>query len=412
MKPIITTYSYACIKRALAKRTAAILSLLCVQAVIVSCAVNPVTGKNEVSLVSGQQELAMGKQHYGPTIQAQGGEFLHDAALNRYINEVGQKLAAQSDRKLPYEFKVINSSEPNAWALPGGKLAINRGMLLQMKSEAELAAVLSHEIVHAAARHTAKQQTTGTFLNLGMQILDAKLAGSSNAALAMQGANIGAHLINSRYSQSAELEADAYGMKYMSRAGYDPQGAVDLQETFLRLSQSRGSSALSTLFSTHPPSAQRVAANKRHMAGLPQGGVRGEARYQQAISRIKRLQPAYDLYDKGTKAAAKKQNQQALDYANQAIRKFSNEGQFYELRGYAQAQLKQNQSALNSYKRAIQLNPNHFSPYLRRGLLLMNLGQNRAAEQDLMASYRLLPHPVTQKALGQLRGAPAQQRIR
>ena len=388
------------------KKPFKLLCVLSASVMMFACATNPVTGKNELSLIGGQQEISMGQQNYAPSIQAQGGEFILDDALNRYINEVGQKLAAHSDRKLPYEFKVINNSEPNAWALPGGKLAINRGMLLQMNSEAELAAVLSHEIVHAAAKHSAKQMQTGMFMNAGLQVLQGSLAGKGYSGLAMQGATLGAQVLNSQYSQSAELEADSYGMQYMSRAGYDPQGAVDLQETFLRLSRSRGhsSSALASLFSSHPPSATRVAENKRHLATLPKGGIQGHARYQQAIAKIKRMQPAYDTYDKGAKAAANKQYQSALNYANQAIKQFPSESQFYELRGFAQAQLKQKESALSSYKTAIQFNPGYFSPYLRRGLLFMQLGQKNYAEQDLMASYRLLPHPVTKQALTTLRG--------
>ena len=116
------------------------------------CAVNPVTGKNELSIISESQELAIGAQQYGPSQQSQGGIYSVDLALTDYVNEVGQRLAAVSDRKLPYEFIVLNDSVPNAWALPGGKIAINRGLLMPLDSEADLAAVLRHEIVHAAAR--------------------------------------------------------------------------------------------------------------------------------------------------------------------------------------------------------------------------------------------------------------------
>ncbi len=117
------------------------------------CAINPVTGEHELGLVSEQREIAIGNEQYGPGRQMQGGDYLADQQLSAYIKEVGQKLAAVSDRQLPYEFTILNNSTPNAWALPGGKIVINRGLLLELDSEAELAAVLSHEIVHAAARH-------------------------------------------------------------------------------------------------------------------------------------------------------------------------------------------------------------------------------------------------------------------
>jgi predicted Zn-dependent protease len=126
---------------------------------LAGCAVNPVTGERDLILVSGQQELAMGAQNYAPMQQSQGGEYDVDPALTAYVRSVGMKVANASGVDLPYEFVVLNNSVPNAWALPGGKIAINRGLLTEMNSEAELAAVLGHEVVHAAARHSAQQQS-------------------------------------------------------------------------------------------------------------------------------------------------------------------------------------------------------------------------------------------------------------
>jgi beta-barrel assembly-enhancing protease len=129
--------------------------------VLAACGTNPVTGKKEVQFVSESSELATGAREYAPTRQSEGGDLKILPELTVYVNGVGQKLAAVSDRQLPYEFTVLNSSVPNAWALPGGKIAINRGLLTELDNEAELAAVLSHEIVHAAARHGAKAQERG-----------------------------------------------------------------------------------------------------------------------------------------------------------------------------------------------------------------------------------------------------------
>ena len=98
----------------------------------------------------------MGSQNYGPARQSQGGDYFIDPELTAYVQSVGNKLAAVSDRKLPYEYTVLNDSVPNAWAMPGGKIAFNRGLLYELNSEAELAAVMGHEMVHAAARHGAK----------------------------------------------------------------------------------------------------------------------------------------------------------------------------------------------------------------------------------------------------------------
>jgi len=117
------------------------LSMLLLLAVMGGCATNSVTGKSELSLVNEEKELTIGAQQYAPTRQSQGSAFMVDPELTAYITKIGKKLAVVSDRKLPYEFKIINSSVPNAWALPGGKISINRGLLIHLKSEAELAAV-------------------------------------------------------------------------------------------------------------------------------------------------------------------------------------------------------------------------------------------------------------------------------
>ena len=107
---------------------------------LIGCAVNPVTGKNQLSFVSAEQEVASGAKNYEPSQQSQGGRYVVDPELTVYVNKVGKKLAAVSDRpQLPYEFVVLNNDVPNAWALPGGKMAINRGLLTKLEDEAQLA---------------------------------------------------------------------------------------------------------------------------------------------------------------------------------------------------------------------------------------------------------------------------------
>ena len=146
-------------------RLTLIVSGLLLAALITGCAVNPVTGRNELSLLDETQEINLGTNQYGPTQQSQGGPYTADPELSEYVSKVGQRLARVSDRSLPYEFVIIDDSTPNAWALPGGKIGINRGLLVRLNSEAELAAVLSHEIVHAAARHSAKSIERGLLVD-------------------------------------------------------------------------------------------------------------------------------------------------------------------------------------------------------------------------------------------------------
>jgi predicted Zn-dependent protease len=212
---------------------------------------------------------------------------------------------------LPYEFTVLNNSVPNAWALPGGKIAINRGLLTEINSEAELAAVLGHEIVHAAARHTAQQMSRGMLMQGLVVATSVATNDSSYGDMAVGGASVAAQLVTMKYGRGAELESDKYGMRYMSRAGYDPQGAVELQRTFVRLSEGRDADWLSGLFASHPPSNERVEANIETAAKLPAGGTLGVDSFRAAMQKTVDARPAYDAYDEGRKALSDKKPDEA-----------------------------------------------------------------------------------------------------
>jgi predicted Zn-dependent protease len=376
--------------------------LLLVPLVLGACAVNPVTGERELLLVSESSEIRMGEQNYAPMQQAQGGEYDIDPVLTEYVQGIGDRLAAVSDRKLPYEFVVLNNTVPNAWALPGGKIAINRGLLTELGSEAELAAVLGHEIVHAAARHSAQQMERGMLLQ-GLILATAVASSDSDYGnLAVGGASVAGQLINQRYGRGAELEADLYGMQYMSKAGYDPQGAVTLQQTFVRLSEGRETGWLDGLFASHPPSDERVQANMDTAARLPPGGELGADRYQAAMSKTEELLPAYKAYEEGRKALGERNTARATEKADTALGMFPGEGHFHALRGDARLLENDFDGAVASYDRAIERRDDFFYYYLQRGLANQKLGRTDRAQQDLSKSLEYLPTAPAHFALGNI----------
>jgi len=367
-----------------------------------ACSVNPVTGKQEIAFVGTQSEIQMGEQNYQPTLQSQGGAYDVDQQLTEYVAGVGNRLAAVSDRELPYEFVVLNNSVPNAWALPGGKIAINRGLLTELNSEAELAAVLSHEIVHAAARHSARQIERGMWMQ-GLVIATAVATSDSDyGTYAIGGASIGAQLLTQSYGRSAELESDLYGMRYMSRAGYDVQGAVSLQETFVRLSEGRSTDWLSGLFASHPPSRERVETNIRTASSLPPGGETGADRFAAAMEKTTATMPAYAAYDEGRKALAENNVAEAISRAEEAISLFPEEANFYSLRGDARLLDKQYDMAVTNYDSALHRRDDFFYYYLQRGRAYEKLGDDDAAVQDLEKSLTLLPTGPAHNALGNI----------
>ncbi len=379
------------------------LSLILAALLLTGCVTNPVTGEQEMGLVSEASELRAGQQQYPVARQMQGGDYRLDKALSRYLNQVGQRLAAVSDRRLPYEFVVLNNSTPNAWTLPGGKIAVNRGLLVELKSEAELAAVLAHEIVHAAARHGAKSMERGMLLQGAVLAAGVAARDSSYSNLAVGATSLAANLVNQKYSRSAELEADQYGMLYMARAGYDPRAAVALQETFVRLSKERRQNWLSGLFASHPPSQERVNRNREYARKLAvSGGEVGTARFRRAIAGLVRSKPAYAAYDKGEKALKQGDLQSASALAAKAIRAEPREALFYSLRGDTATKQKRYSSALTSYNRAVQLDDRFFYHYLRRGETRLRLGRHQAARSDLQKSIDYLPTAVAYYHLGAL----------
>ncbi|MDC3264339.1 M48 family metalloprotease [Porticoccaceae bacterium] len=375
---------------------------LAVSLIIAGCSVNPVTGKSQLSFISPQQEVAIGEKNYAPSRQSQGGDYYLDPALQTYIRGVGKKLAAISDRPdLPYEFIVLNNRVPNAWALPGGKIAINVGLLVLLEDEAQLAAVLGHEIVHAAARHGATQITTGTLANIGVAAVGVAVQGQPGEQLYGMASQLGSAAWMAKYGRDDELESDYYGMGYMAKAGYEVQGAVELQETFVELSKSREADFFSGLFASHPPSAQRVAANKLRVGDFA-SGQRYRQRYQQAIAQLTADAPAYAAEKLATQALADEEPALAIKHLDKAVALQSAEAQFWLLRGQAWTMLEKPGNAEKSYTTAIAKNDGLFSPYLARGIVRYKQGKKSAAEIDLRRSYTLLPTAAASYYLGEL----------
>ncbi|KHE93212.1 MAG: M48 family metalloprotease [Candidatus Scalindua rubra] len=368
------------------------------------CVTNPVTGKRELGLVPESYELQIGSKQYVPSRQMQGGDYVVDPELTKYVNDVGQRLAAVSDRKLPYEFVVLNNSVPNAWALPGGKIAVNRGLLTELNNEAELAAVLGHEIVHAAARHGAKGMERGILLQGAVTLAGIASSGSNYENIAVRGSQTAAGLINQKYGRNAESESDLYGMIYMSRAGFDPRAAISLQEVFVRLSESEGHETdwLSGLFASHPPSQQRVEANRATAKTLPESGELGVQRYKEKIARLIRTKDDYHAFDMGSKALSEGKTEEALSLAQQAILGEPNEGQFHALVGDVYMKQQKYQNALASYNKAVDLNSEFFYFYVQRGLNKQQLGDQQGARTDLERSTKLLPTAPALNALGNI----------
>jgi predicted Zn-dependent protease len=210
-----------------------------------------------------EQEIALGR---GAAKELESAVTLvTDPVITEYVNRVGQNIVRNSDAKVPFTIKVIDSEEINAVSLPGGFFYVNTGLILAADEEAELAGVMAHEIAHVTARHAAEQQQKASLLNIASIPLMI-FGGGIPGMIIQQAAQIGVPLTFLAFSRGAEEEADWLGLQYMYLAGYDPGASV----SFFEKLQARESAKrkVSGLFSTHPPTEARVTETKKNIEGF------------------------------------------------------------------------------------------------------------------------------------------------
>jgi len=227
-------------------------ALLVLAVTLGACAVNPVTGKRELSLVSADQELAIGKEGYTATMAEYG--VLEDARLAAYVDSVGQQLAKRSELpQLKWHFTVLDDPTVNAFAMPGGYIYITRGILAHLQSEAQLAGVLGHEIGHVTARHSARHITQQQLAGLGLGLASVISEDFRRYGAAAEQA-LGLLLL--KYGRDDENQADALGVRYSTSATYDPREIPSTYSMLRRISE-RAGQRLPSFLSTHPDPGDR-----------------------------------------------------------------------------------------------------------------------------------------------------------
>lgn len=244
-------------KKSFKKAGLIILSIVLI-AWLLSCAVNPVTGKREFMLLTEGGEIQLGKNTDAQVVEMYGR--YENQQIGNYINGLGKKMAKLSHRpNLNWEFKVLDSPVINAFAVPGGFIYVTRGILAYFNSEAELAGVLGHEIGHVTARHSAKQYSKTTVAQLGLAVGSELSETFRNYAGFAQ---FGVGMLFLKYSRDNERQADALGVEYSSKSGFDANHMAKFFGTLERLHPSSGGS-LPEWFSTHPNPPDRINAVKR-----------------------------------------------------------------------------------------------------------------------------------------------------
>lgn len=234
-------------------------------AATLTCARNPATGQRELMLISEAQEIRLGRDN-DPLISAQMG-LVSDSSLQRYVSDLGMELARASERPdLPWTFRVLDDPTVNAFALPGGFIYVTRGILAHLGSEAELVAVLGHEVGHVTARHSAAQMSKAQLANLGLVVGTVLEPGFAQYA---QVAGQGLGLLFLRFGRDDERQADDLGLRYLRRTGYDPREMPAVFTMLGRVSAAAGSGRVPTWLSSHPDPDDRRGRMERAVGAIP-----------------------------------------------------------------------------------------------------------------------------------------------
>lgn len=207
-----------------------------------------------INFYSIEKEIALGRQ-LAQEVRRQA-KLNNDPIITEYVNRVGQNLVRNSDAKVPFTFEVIEADDLNAFALPGGYVFVNTGLIVMAEEESEFAAAVAHEIAHVAARHMTRQATKNELANLASIPLSVVLGGWTGVA-ARQAAGLAIPMSFLSFSRRDESEADYLGIQYMYAAGYDPVSAINIFERMQALNR-RQPGRVSKLFSTHPMDADRI----------------------------------------------------------------------------------------------------------------------------------------------------------
>jgi len=218
-----------------------------------------------VNLFSLEREISLGKALAQEVERS--SKLVDDPIVTEYVNRLGQNLVRNSDARVPFTIKVIDSDEVNAFALPGGFFYVNSGLILHAQEESELAGVMAHEIAHVCARHGTKNATKGELMQLA-SIPAMIFIPYSMAGYAMyQGLNLAIPLTFLKFSRDAEREADFLGLQYMYKAGYDPNSYVTFFER-IQADEKRRPGTIPKVFSTHPPTPDRIENTQKEIARI------------------------------------------------------------------------------------------------------------------------------------------------
>lgn len=357
------------------------------------CATSPVTGESIVVGMSEAQERQVDAQ-VSPHQFSQDLGPVQDAAVNDYVVSVGRSLQTHTHRpQMPYSYRVLNANHVNAYTFPAGAMGVTRGILVEMDDEAQLAALLGHEMGHVNARHAAQRQGQALIAQSVVAGLNVAASNSQWGGLVGLGSQIGASALLASYSRDNEREADALGQEYMVRAGYPAGGMTALHQILVDQEKARPS-LLQTMFASHPMSTERRdtarrLAQERYGASASRPVQR--ERYMDQTASLRRLKPTIEACQRGETAMARKSYDEAASAFTRALT-LTQEDYAANLRMAQCLQAQgRHRDALRYAEAAKTLYPQEAQARKLTGVLALAQGDPGRAHAELLAFDRLLP---------------------
>jgi predicted Zn-dependent protease len=371
------------------------LTSMSVAGVVIGCAINPVTGKKQLMLMSEKQEIDLDKQNSPHQFSADYGATT-DKTLNDYIEKTGKRMASLSHRpNMPYSFRAVNATYVNAYAFPGGSIAATRGVLVTLENEAELAALLGHEIGHVNARHTAERMSKKIVTSLVLAGVVAYV-GSEHKDLAPLAAGlgaVGAGVLLAGYSRDDEREADSLGMEYMVRAGHNPKGMVGLMDVLVNISKHKPS-AIEMMFATHPMSKERYETAARRSTtnyGSKQKFPLNRDRYMDHTATLRSMKDAIERMQNGEKAMMKRKFNDAEEQFRLALNQAPNDYAGLVMMAKCMLAQDKNKEARRYAQMAKQVNPREAQAYHIKGMSLLKTKDYDSAYAEFNEYGKMLP---------------------
>lgn len=302
-----------------------------------------------------RQEMTKGRRQYPFALAQSGGELITLEATTDYLNTLIQRLARTTTTPFQWEVRLINDASINAWALPGGKMGVNWGLLNAVETESELVSVLGHEMAHSLERHGTGQQTMGSLVGLASTLIEIGLGERAQTPTGQQLLNLGQGLIMGQYSQSNELEADREGVRLMVAADFDPRGAIRMQERLARLS---GNNSLTQkLLGTHPISRERLAAIQSVVAQYPAKDQLSSPEFLAMKTELSTAQKSLEALAKARDAGSKKQWETALSAVADAQRLRPGEPSIWRVHAELLVAAGRPQEAITAALKVVELAP-------------------------------------------------------